>query len=55
MRKLARCLGIAALSFAALASHSAIAAGRTDFKVCWTIYAGWMPWGQAKTQGIVSK
>ncbi|MFM0323482.1 putative urea ABC transporter substrate-binding protein [Caballeronia glebae] len=55
MRKFARCLGIAALSLAALASQSAIAAGRTDFKVCWTIYAGWMPWGQAKTQGIVSK
>ena len=55
MRKLVRFLGIAAVSLAAFASTPSFAAGRTDFKVCWTIYAGWMPWGQAKTQGIVSK
>jgi len=55
MRKLARFLGIAAISVAAIASSAAFAAPRNDFKVCWTIYAGWMPWGQAKTQGIVSK
>jgi NitT/TauT family transport system substrate-binding protein len=55
MRKLARFLGIAALSVAAFASSAASAAPRNDFKVCWTIYAGWMPWGQAKTQGIVAK
>ena len=55
MRKLVRCLGIAALSLAAFTSSAAFAAGRNDFKVCWTIYAGWMPWGQAKTQGIISK
>ncbi|MGF6291546.1 putative urea ABC transporter substrate-binding protein [Paraburkholderia youngii] len=55
MLKLVRCLGIAAISLATLATSPAFAAGRTDFKVCWTIYAGWMPWGQAKTQGIVSK
>jgi NitT/TauT family transport system substrate-binding protein len=55
MRRLVRFLGIAAVSLAAFASTPSFAAGRTDFKVCWTIYAGWMPWGQAKTQGIVSK
>ncbi len=55
MRKLVRCLGIAALCLATLTSSAAFAAGRNDFKVCWTIYAGWMPWGQAKTQGIISK
>lgn len=55
MRKFVRLLGIAAVSLAALTSTSSFAAGRTDFKVCWTIYAGWMPWGEAKTQGIVSK
>jgi NitT/TauT family transport system substrate-binding protein len=56
-RTLSRVLGIAAFSLASLtfASTSAHAAGRTDFKVCWTIYAGWMPWGEARTQGIVSK
>jgi NitT/TauT family transport system substrate-binding protein len=55
MRKLVRFLGVAAISLSAFASTSSFAAGRTDFKVCWTIYAGWMPWGEAKTQGIVSK
>ena len=59
MRKLVRFFGIAAVSLAVslltLASTPSFAAGRTDFKVCWTIYAGWMPWGEAKTQGIVSK
>ena len=55
MRKLVRFFGIAAVSLVALASTPSFAAGRTDFKVCWTIYAGWMPWGEAKTQGIVSK
>ncbi len=23
--------------------------------VCWTIYAGWMPWGEAQAQGIIDK
>lgn len=40
--------------FAAL-SLSATAAPKKDFNVCWTIYAGWMPWEYAGTQGIVDK
>jgi NitT/TauT family transport system substrate-binding protein len=40
--------------FAAL-SLSATAAPKKDFDVCWTIYAGWMPWEYAGTQGIVDK
>jgi NitT/TauT family transport system substrate-binding protein len=55
MRKLVRFLGVSAVFLAASFATSTFAAGRTDFKVAWTIYAGWMPWGQAKTQGIVSK
>ena len=43
MRKLSRLLGIAAISLAMFASAPSFAAGRQDFKVCWTIYAGWMP------------
>jgi NitT/TauT family transport system substrate-binding protein len=54
MRKL-RLLASVVAAFAVLSSSPSFAAGRTDFKVCWTIYAGWMPWGEAKTQGIVSK
>ena len=54
MRKF-RLFAAAAAALSILASTPSFAAGRTDFKVCWTIYAGWMPWGEAKTQGIVSK
>jgi NitT/TauT family transport system substrate-binding protein len=53
MSKLSRLTALVALT-AALASPSAFAA-RTDFKVVWTLYAGFMPWGEAKTQGIVTK
>jgi NitT/TauT family transport system substrate-binding protein len=31
------------------------AAAKKDFNVCWTIYAGWMPWEYAGSQGIVDK
>ena len=40
---------------ALLGSGSAMAAPKKDFKVCWTIYAGWMPWDYAKTSGIMDK
>ncbi|AVD95789.1 lipid kinase [Pseudomonas sp. SWI36] len=38
-----------------LAATSSHAAAKTDFNVCWTIYAGWMPWEFAQAQGIVDK
>jgi NitT/TauT family transport system substrate-binding protein len=28
---------------------------RTDFSVCWSIYAGWMPWGYIEESGIMDK
>lgn len=31
------------------------AAPKTQFNVCWTIYAGWMPWDYLQAQGIVAK
>ncbi|MHA6492796.1 putative urea ABC transporter substrate-binding protein [Pseudomonas borbori] len=31
------------------------AAEKTDFSVCWTIYAGWMPWEYGAAEGIVDK
>ncbi|MEM7462719.1 MAG: putative urea ABC transporter substrate-binding protein [Pseudomonadota bacterium] len=31
------------------------AAEKTDFKVCWSIYVGWMPWGYLETSGIMDK
>jgi NitT/TauT family transport system substrate-binding protein len=36
-------------------SSPALTAPKDSFKVCWTIYAGWMPWEYAGTQGIVDK
>jgi NitT/TauT family transport system substrate-binding protein len=55
--KRSRLLPLLAASFvAALSLSSAQAAAPKDhFKVCWTIYAGWMPWEYAGTQGIVDK
>ncbi len=38
-----------------LAPHHAEAAPKKDFKVAWSIYAGWMPWGYASDHGIVKK
>ena len=33
----------------------ALAAEKKDFKVAWSIYVGWMPWGYAADHGIVKK
>lgn len=33
----------------------ATAAEKKEFNVCWTIYAGWMPWGYASETGIIKK
>lgn len=42
---------LGALSFA----PAAWAQEKTDFKVAWSIYVGWMPWGYASDTGIVDK
>lgn len=42
-----------ALAVAALSA--ADAAPKKDFKVAWSIYVGWMPWGYAADNGIVKK
>jgi NitT/TauT family transport system substrate-binding protein len=34
---------------------SANLAAADKFKVCWSIYVGWMPWGYGADQGIVDK
>ena len=53
----ARFFGISAICVASLIgfSSSAQAAPRTDFKVCSSIYAGFMPWMEAQSQGIFAK
>ena len=49
-------LGLAALAAMALPlAAPASAEPKKEFNVCWTIYAGWMPWGYASDTGIVKK
>ena len=46
--------GLAALvAGAALAPLAASAEVKKDFKVCWSIYVGWMPWGYIAESGIM--
>lgn len=54
MRK-RRLLSLAAAGLAAALSVNAHAEKKDHFNVCWTIYAGWMPWGYATTSGIIDK
>ena len=46
---------ILAGSIVALGAAGATAAPKKDFKVAWSIYVGWMPWGYAADSGIVKK
>ena len=46
-------IGLAAVTGFALSPASA--AEKKDFKVAWSIYVGWMPWGYAADSGIVKK
>ncbi len=39
----------------ALAASGAAAQEKTDFRVAWSIYVGWMPWGYLETSGIMDK
>ncbi|EWY40731.1 lipid kinase [Skermanella stibiiresistens SB22] len=38
-----------------MAQAPAMAAEKTTFRVAWSIYAGWMPWGYASDSGIMKK
>lgn len=46
---------LAAAVAAMTAADPADAAPKTEFKVAWSIYVGWMPWGFAADNGIVKK
>ncbi|WP_290796682.1 putative urea ABC transporter substrate-binding protein [Halomonas sp.] len=45
----------ATLIASALAGAPVNAQERDQFSVCWSIYAGWMPWGYAEEAGIVDR
>ncbi|CUH80947.1 putative urea ABC transporter substrate-binding protein [Tropicibacter naphthalenivorans] len=50
-------LATTALSLGLLAATLSPAAARekTDFKIAWSIYVGWMPWGYLEDSGIMDK
>lgn len=43
------------LSLTLLTSVPSFAAVKKEFNVCWTIYAGWMPWGTISNEKIIDK
>ncbi len=45
--------GVAAAT--ALSALPAIAQEKTEFRVAWSIYVGWMPWGYLEDSGIMDK
>ncbi|WP_159949734.1 putative urea ABC transporter substrate-binding protein [Rhizobium sp. 18065] len=57
MQTFSKLLSIAALTSAIALSGlgPAQAEAKKDFKVAWSIYVGWMPWGYANDKGIVKK
>ena len=36
-------------------ASGAFAQEKTEFKVAWSIYVGWMPWGYLEDSGIMDK
>ena len=48
-------LGLAAMLGLSAAVGTAEAAPKSEFKVCWSIYVGWMPWGYLQDSGIMKK
>ncbi len=45
----------AVLAIGVVPSAVQAADGRDSFRVCWSIYVGWMPWGYGAEAGIVDK
>jgi len=57
MKQLTRIIStlLIAAVFTVAVSAPAFAAEKKQFKLAWSIYVGWMPWGWASDQGIVKK
>lgn len=55
IRTLAKSLCLAAAVALPLSAPAAFAEEKKDFKVCWSIYVGWMPWGYLQDSGIMKK
>lgn len=48
-------VALTVLCFSLLHTSAFAADSKKQFNVCWTIYAGWMPWDYAQAKGIVAK
>ncbi|HAT1609171.1 TPA: ABC transporter substrate-binding protein [Raoultella planticola] len=53
--KTSRAIRSLMLSLALLASFPSFSAVKKEFNICWTIYAGWMPWGAISNEKIIDK
>ncbi|MEM7423274.1 MAG: putative urea ABC transporter substrate-binding protein [Pseudomonadota bacterium] len=53
--RIARLIAAAATGVALIAAPAAMAAPKTDFRIAWSIYVGWMPWGYLEDSGIMDK
>lgn len=53
LRSFAKASLLAAALSIPLAATTAQAEVKEDFKVCWSIYVGWMPWGYLQDSGII--
>ena len=52
---IARRVLAATTALAIVAGAPALAEEKTDFRVAWSIYVGWMPWGYLADSGIMDK
>jgi NitT/TauT family transport system substrate-binding protein len=50
-----RIFGVLIAAVLTLTAIPAEAAPKKDFKVCWSIYVGWMPWGHLASTGLMKK
>jgi len=55
LKSIAKATLLAAALTLPLSIPSAQAEVKTDFKVCWSIYVGWMPWGYLQDSGLMKK
>lgn len=55
LKSIAKASLLAAALLSPLSLSASQAEEKKDFKVCWTIYAGWMPWGYISESGIMKK
>lgn len=55
LRPFAKALCVAAALAVPAGMSGARAQEKTEFSVCWSIYAGWMPWGYLAESGIMKK